>query len=462
MPNRNPVDFVFEYENKARELDNICLVAAELRRRGYTVAFTNSWRYFTSPVMRRRARVCILSAAYNNATMQGFTRLVKSYEKIVDMMWEQVYAIGEKAKLGENALGGFYQSAKTTRHVCWGNVERNNLIDVYGVASDCARVCGYLPLDYYRSQFRPLTPDRQTLYAKFNLDPRKKTLLFVSSFSMVNLPKSEMELSGDMSTLRPLYEYTAQSQQILLQWFSQLLQTHPDLQLVYRPHPAEATSIDLLTMARTYPGFFCINAFPIRTWLLNCDGVLNWMSTSLIEMYASGKPTYIVRPLPCAEQYEFPIFHSAHFIERFTDLEQAIFSESPEFPVPEKSLLQYYDIQEKCAYERIADWLEETYHDTGYTGPFFPSTCPKATSSFSRIVQSLRDVKGYAVFLLRHSALALVAARIKIAGKHGNTAESQERLQQIRYYREKAKRDYANPSTIRAILRRIESVIGTR
>ena len=37
------VDFLFVYEVKARELENICLLACELERRGYTTAIVNSW-----------------------------------------------------------------------------------------------------------------------------------------------------------------------------------------------------------------------------------------------------------------------------------------------------------------------------------------------------------------------------------------------------------------------------------
>ena len=44
MIKNNYVDFLFVYEIKAREVENDALIAYELRKRGYSCAFVNTWK----------------------------------------------------------------------------------------------------------------------------------------------------------------------------------------------------------------------------------------------------------------------------------------------------------------------------------------------------------------------------------------------------------------------------------
>ena len=50
-------------------------------------------------------------------------------------------------------------------------------------------VAGYVTLDFYRPQFETLFISRKKLFAKYHIDPEKRTALIVSSFVFANLPK---------------------------------------------------------------------------------------------------------------------------------------------------------------------------------------------------------------------------------------------------------------------------------
>ena len=73
------VDFLFIYEVKNRELENISLLAAELEMRGYTTAFLNSWRAINHPYESYDANTVIISACYNTDTYRFFTNFVHSF-----------------------------------------------------------------------------------------------------------------------------------------------------------------------------------------------------------------------------------------------------------------------------------------------------------------------------------------------------------------------------------------------
>lgn len=453
-------DFLFEYENRARELDSALLVAAELQKRGYCVAFVNSWRVHTHPVWKRRTRVCVVSAAYDDGTILYFSNLARRFEKIVDLMWEQVYHNGMKTKKEVGELGGIYGAALHTRHICWGEASRENLRDVYGVDDDCLRVLGYIPMDFYRPALSALMLSRRELFTQYRLDPEKKTLLFVSTFAQVNMPESEIKLDGGWEKQRASYECSVASQNTIIGWIKTLLKKHPELQFVYRPHPAEADNSDLKNLEKECPGFTCIRELAIRHWIRNCDVVFNWVSTALIEMYASGKPTYILQPFPIAEEMIPPIFSGARAIEDYDAFERAALSETKEsFPVEQDLLTRYYAVSETPAYVQVADWLEETYHDPSYSGPFLCAPELVSANLFQRVKYWRIYYKEHVMQLIRYSGVYHMICegigRIRAAfGK-----PEWEYLKHIRYYRNRAKTEYVKPKQLKAMLAQYRTCI---
>ena len=63
-------NFVFVYENKNRELENICLLAHELKRRGYTVGMVETWHAANHYVAPLDGDVIVTSACYSNDTLK--------------------------------------------------------------------------------------------------------------------------------------------------------------------------------------------------------------------------------------------------------------------------------------------------------------------------------------------------------------------------------------------------------
>ena len=106
----------------------------------------------------------MVPACYMDETYSFFTgQQALAFDKVVDMQWEQVLinmVTHSKVQTGWDFRG----EALKIRHVCWGENNREYLRDRFGFPEDQVRVCGYLPLDFYREAFREATMKREALF----------------------------------------------------------------------------------------------------------------------------------------------------------------------------------------------------------------------------------------------------------------------------------------------------------
>ena len=167
------VDFLFIYEVRPREIDSICLLGAWLETQGYKVGYINTWDTMYHWHPEYRAKVAVLSACYNTPAYDYFTGHALSFEKVVNLQWEQVL-MNSVAYSKVQTIWDFDGKAKEIRHVSWGENNRQYLQKKYGLGDDKMRVCGYLPLDFYRPELRGATMAKEQLFAKYGLDPGEK------------------------------------------------------------------------------------------------------------------------------------------------------------------------------------------------------------------------------------------------------------------------------------------------
>lgn len=360
------VDFLFIYEVKNRELENITLLAAELERRGYTTAFINSWTSMDRPYESYDAKVCVLSACYNTGTYRYFTRLASKFEKVVNLQWEQVikngYAFSEVP-----TSWTFSGEGLKNRHICWGENTKNRLHQRFGVPYEYLKVCGHVALDFYRKEFDKFIIPREKLFRDNGLDPNKKTALFIASFAVATMPDNLVAISSD--TLKDIDVKTArESQDKLIEWFGQVVAKHPDVQFVYRYHHSEANNPKLMKLADTVDNFYCISNEAIKHWLKACDKIYNWTSTSAIEVFVSGKQSFVLRPIPVPWEVDLPLFENAQIISDMEEFDRSLSMpvEQVNQPYDEKILKDYYRLDEKFSFHKICDYLEQTYNDENY------------------------------------------------------------------------------------------------
>lgn len=422
------VDFVFEYEVKQRELDCICLVAAYLINKGFTVAFINSWQCLEERPKPYSAKVAVIPAGYDDGTYNFFTKYIAKFEKVVNFQWEQIRR-NYFYRHHQNESIDYSGTGCKIRHICWGNKSKEWMNRYFGIQDEYLYVAGYLPLDFYRSEISSLLISKDELFGKYNLDTSQKTLLFVSSFSFVGLPDTEPH-GNDMYYNLSLSHFI-QMQHILIEWFEKFAALHPDYQLIYRYHPAEKNNPEIERMVNSHSNIYAINSERLNHWIAACDKIYNCYSTSMIEMMYSGKDTYLCRPIPLPHEIDIPIFENAHCITTYNDFEtSAIESQMLSFPVDSNCLLQWYDINDYPVYARIGDYLIDTYYDVTY------NSRPASDNVFKHILSKKikRMIKNSLLFQIFSDYCISHMGRNQITDKLRSIEKN--KIQEQRYYQE--------------------------
>ena len=303
------VDFLFIYEVRNRELENICLLAAELEKRGYTTAFINTWYAISHEIPDYDAEVVITSACYSSNTYTFFTKFATKFKKVVNMQWEQILHNGYVESKGTTSWDFWGESLKT-RHICWGENTKNRLMTKFGVPEEFLKVCGCIPLDFYRPEFAGRLIPRDKLFSDNGLDSTKTTMLFISSFSFTSLPLNTRPKSSiDFSDVHA--KSVVDSQKAIADWMEKACKEYPDIQFIYRAHPAEAQAEFLLQLERENKNFFCLSKEPIKHWIMACDKIYNWTSTAAAEVYVSQKQSFVLEPVPLDHRVTYRLFETA-------------------------------------------------------------------------------------------------------------------------------------------------------
>ncbi|MBP1553590.1 MAG: hypothetical protein J6B21_05490 [Oscillospiraceae bacterium] len=372
------VDFLFVYEVKNRELENITLLAAELERRGFSVAFLNTWACLNAPFEDYDAEVVVTSACYTTDTYKFFTRHAARFRKVVNLQWEQVLRNGYAEADGATSWD-FSGEALVTRHICWGENTKNRLMAKYNVAEEFLKICGYISLDFYRKEFKPFIKTKEELFGEFGLDTNKTTSLFISSFAIATMPKENMGTApGDFNEV--FVQNTIDSQKAVLDWFGTACKEYPDHQFIYRAHPSESDNPVLLKLAEEIPNFYYISKYPVKHWIANCDKIYNWTSTSAAEVYAAGKQAFILEPVPVDHRVTYPFFEGGKTVKTYDEFKVTVEMDisSPNQPLDTTKFAECYMQTETPVYKNLCDVLEETYSSTEYTCKnYYPSNSEK-------------------------------------------------------------------------------------
>lgn len=453
------VDFLFIYEVRNRELENICLLAAELEKRGYTTAFVNSWYAISNVIPDYEAEVVVVSACYSTNTYTYFTKFATRFKKVVNMQWEQILHNGYVESPGTTSWD-FWGESLRTRHICWGENTKNRLMTKFGVPEEFLKVCGCIPLDFYRSEFRSRFIPREKLFRDNGLDPEKTTMLFISSFSFTSLPlNTRPKSSVDFSDVHA--KSVVDSQQAIASWMEKACREYPDIQFIYRAHPAEAQAEFLLKLERENKNFFCLSKEPIKHWIMACDKIYNWTSTAAAEVYVSGKQSFVVEPVPLDHRVTYRLFENIDSIKTYDSFKESLELpvDAPSQPIDDSLMDECYNQSDVPNYKRVADWMEETFAGTEYTSRSFS----QYASQKERIDAELKYTKFW------RSPLNVLLCKIAKATKIQHPSFKYRRenglfsMKEVRsleeYYRSRTKLNYLSDEEIHGIVDEFKELI---
>ena len=361
------VDFIIFYENLNRELENITLIKLELERRNYSVIVLNfnAISYFEA-VKKYLPKVCVVPWLRGNQDVYIYTRFKKSSHKLVNLQWEQV-TNNYYLKTGSMFPHDLAQQAY---HVCWGKINYERLVSS-GVAPDNLCITGAIHLDFCKDIFNDYYMERNEVAKIHGLDPRKKWVLFVSSFSFTTISNRKLndfvETFGNIESFINMIDVSNVSKEELLSWFDKLLLDITDIEFIYRPHLIESKDEKLVQMNERHKHFHVLTTYSIKQWVKVCDSIHTWLSTSVAEITYMGKIYTILRPVQVSQEWEVETMHEAHKITKYNEFAESvkecknIVDKNIAFPINNSLLEEHYDASDKPAYIRVSDFLESVY-----------------------------------------------------------------------------------------------------
>lgn len=356
------VDFLFIYESKVRELENLCLLKYELERRGYSVAVLNTWYCIDHKFRHYNAKVVISHALSNDGVFDFLKCYAGNIRKLVNIQCEQVGTNEDNTKNSRFIYTGI---AKKCVHIAWGGMSYDRLLNKCQFSKEHIKLTGQIALDFCRPEFDSYYIKKNDLLDEFMLSKYEKTILFISSFSYVNLPENLYNQSS-INNKREFTEISMKSQDIIIKWIEKLLCKYPTQLLIYRPHPAEANNIKLQSIENKYENFSIISKYSVKQWIRIVDKVYTWCSTSIVEVYASGKNCSILRPIKIPYKLDVEIYKGAKFITNYEEFEASL-TNKEKFPLNTDLLFKYYYIDNnEAAYIKIVNTLENVYKSDDY------------------------------------------------------------------------------------------------
>ncbi len=372
------LDFLILYEHIVREFENDCLLMAELERRGYSVELfqlmdRKKLKYFTW----KKPGVIVTSAMYNNETLNSFVyNNVGKLNRVVNLHWEEVLSREQE----ESAFYNLNENAAKCTHICWGNAAKARIVK-HGVPENNAVVTGAVQLDFLAPRFDGYFQSRAQIARQYALDPDKRWLCYVSSFSCAFMDDKEVEELNAMTDLdfKGFKEVGARSMEVTLAWFDRYLTEQGEtVELIYRPHPNEWNSPPLAAMQQKHPNFHVIRADSVKQWVKVCDIILTWMSTSIAEIYFAQKSCLVVRPEPLYDDYDPVVYTGVDAIDSYEKLAAQLAQAQHPFPIDEAQMDDHYDFDpSRPAYMRICDLLEWTLHNPPRDVPFSDGYLPR-------------------------------------------------------------------------------------
>lgn len=385
-PQKRRLDFLILYEHVVREYESLLLLKAELARRGYSAEIhqllgRKKLKYRTW----KKPAVLVASCLYNDEAINSHVyNNVGVCNKVVNLHWEQMLSDTQE----EGAWFNFSGNAKKCVQTCWGARTAQRLV-AHGMEDKNCPVTGALMMDFLRPEFAGYFKDKQTLCAAHGLDPAKPLLLYISSFGYASMTDDEVrELSAMAGEDFSAFAKTnRESMAETLAWFDAYLAQHPEAELVYRRHPSEWNSPALEALAAKHPNFHVIFSDSVRQWIVAADKIFLWMSTAIAEVYFAGKSCHILRPQPIEHAFDPVIYAGAQAITNYEDfaratqattaapVNKAAFAEN--FPIARDMIEGYFDKSDTPAYLRMADLLEEVYHNPPRDFPFSPPFKPR-------------------------------------------------------------------------------------
>lgn len=363
------LDFMFIYEHKVRELENLCLIKYELDRRGYRTKIIHIEDAEALKAMRPiyHTKVVVTMACYQNSSIEWHTKNFVKFDKLIDMQWENiVFPMDEK---DTKAYKNYSGVAKEVVRISWGEMNRKRMLEVAKMDPKKVKLIGHVGMDFLREELRGYYRSKEEVLKTYGIPVEKKIFLFVSPyFSDYHTEEYLVEMCKRFGEGWRYYyqDCMLPSKKIILDWMGRICEQRSDVVFVYRPHPGEE-SAQAEGMKKKYSNFKVIGELSVKQWILISDKIYTGNSSTFVEAYFGKKMCYLLFPVAVPADYELAFLKDADKISEYSDFEETTREEERPFPVSEKLIDEVYTIDwDKPSYVKFADMAEEVLQNPYY------------------------------------------------------------------------------------------------
>ncbi len=363
------LDFLFIYEHKVRELENLCLLKYELDRRGYKVKIIHIEDAEALKAMRPiyHTKVVVTMACYQNSSIEWHTKNFVKFDKLIDMQWENI--VYPKDEKDVKAYKNYSGVAKEVVRVSWGVMNKTRMLEAAGMDPKKVKLVGHVGMDFLRDELKGYYLSKEEVLKDYGIPADKKIFLFVSPYYSDH--HTEEYLQEMCRRFGEGWRYYYQdcmlpSKKIIFEWMGRICEERPDVVFIYRPHPGEESPLAEET-AKKYPNFRVIGDRSVKQWILVSDKIYTGNSSTFVEAFFGKKMCYLLFPVPVPADYELAFLKDADKITTFDDFRETVYHDDRPFPVSEKLIDQVYTIDwDKPSYLKFADMAEEVLRDPYY------------------------------------------------------------------------------------------------
>lgn len=306
----NSKDVLFFVEHVVRELFANVLIAELLNRISIKVSLcTTKYRPFLSAIKNNPKIVIVPWYTSGKESERVFREIKHTLNPILINSHEEQISIG----LTENFIYGESNSV-IDYHFCWGKNYALELIQRGICDSTQIFITGSPRIDLLKLKYFKVS-SKTLLSKKFSLDEEKPWILFCSNFSPANFGYSEiLDLKRKKIDGESLVNIFKKARLEWEKWISDLAAAFPEAELIIRPHPGENQMYyDILCNKLNCNNIKIIRQGPIHEWMDATDVILTWTSTSMIESWVMGKPTFSMNLCKLPTEFLGEYFKGIHW-----------------------------------------------------------------------------------------------------------------------------------------------------
>lgn len=397
------LDFLFIYEHKVRELENLCLMKYELDRRGYKtqIVYIDDAKNAAADEPIYHAKVLCTMACYDNYTLFWHTKEFVKFEKVIDLQWENIVYVKDEER--EDAYKNYWGIGKEVVHVSWGNQNVKRLLNAAHLDEKKVKLTGHVGMDFLREPLNRYYLSRKEVFEKYDIPMDKKVILFASPYFGDCL--TEEYIAGMCRAFGDdwpeYYKFMCDSQKIVLEWFEKICKEFPDMIVIFRPHPGHP-SIIANQLAEKCSNFRIISGESVKQWIIACDKVYTGNSSVVVEAFFAKKMCQLLFPLPTTEGFELQLITDSSKIETYDEFYKSVLAEQEMFPTPAESIEDIYLIDwETPNYVKFANMAEEVLQNDYYRLTKKQRTAYKEYTLQQKMVRMFVGMKPlYKVYLL--------------------------------------------------------------